>query len=161
MMGRFSLKKAIDFFQQSAEDREGQFIYYYDTKAEDFFSIESYYVNELLEDEVPENLLDWQKEAYQEAEAYLDNEHKIFLPSSFEINPYSFMENFVWHTGDEDLARAIHGRGAFRRFREELYRKRLTDRWYDFEQEEYAKEVRDWAKWNQLDYEEDLNTNKK
>lgn len=55
-----------------------------------------------------------------------ENPERYFrLPTKFEINEYSIMEEFIWSLPEgrqqDMLERAIRGKGAFRRFKDTVY----------------------------------------
>ena len=63
----------------------------------------------------------------------------VALPDKFEIHEYSIMERFCLSLSDEELQDellyAIRGSGAFRRFKDAIYRKEIQDDWYRFRDE--------------------------
>jgi len=87
------------------------------------------------------------------------NERYFRLPSQYDINEYEIMESFIEELEDNrtanELARAIQGRGAFRRFREACSRHRLTDKWYAFQDEAYWRIAERWCRSNDIPYIDD------
>ena len=61
-------------------------------------------------------------------------EEYITLPGKYEIDEYNMMEEFVDNLPDGrkkgELYDAIQGRGAFRRFKDEVYELGLEQKWY-------------------------------
>lgn len=59
----------------------------------------------------------------------------VAMPDMFEIHEWQIMNDFAatlgGHIGDE-LARATRGRGAFRMFKDAIYRHGIQDDWFDF-----------------------------
>lgn len=94
------------------------------------------------------DLPDWQREAGRRAREALASDDWLALPSQFEIHPYRIMEAFCRSVppaeGGEALARAIRGRGAFRRFRDTVERLGRIDAWYAHEQEAYERVAARW-----------------
>ncbi|HEL2247354.1 TPA: hypothetical protein U0601_000248 [Streptococcus suis] len=78
----------------------------------------------------------------------------VRLPTYYDFNPYTFMERYVYHLPDGDLSdhlsRAIRGRGAFRRFKNELERCDRLEEWYAFETQCYKELVLDWCQENKI-----------
>lgn len=74
----------------------------------------------------------------KECEAIIDgyDENYIPIPSKFDINEYSIMEEFCIDIDDDklndELYSAIKGRGAFRRFKDLIQRNGLADDWYTY-----------------------------
>ena len=79
---------------------------------------------------------EWEKESVAEAREVLDSEAWIALPGKFEINEWEIMQDFAQSQTDqkaaEDLLRAIHGRGAFRYFKDKVDQYGLRDEWFEF-----------------------------
>ena len=76
--------------------------------------------------------IDEREEAYE----LLDAHGFYRLPSSFDIREYDIMEDFVYSlpkSQQSRLARAISGRGAFRRFKDMIHQLDLADRWYEYQ----------------------------
>ncbi|HHT7825856.1 TPA: UPF0158 family protein [Streptococcus suis] len=78
----------------------------------------------------------------------------VRLPTYYDFNPYAFMERYVYHLPEGDLsdrlARAIQGRGAFRRFKNELERCDRLEEWYAFETQCYKELVLEWCQENKI-----------
>ena len=81
----------------------------------------------------------WQKEILPKVREVLESDDFVALPDKFEINEYSIMERFCLSLPDEalqnELLHAIRGSGAFRRFKDAIYRKEIQDDWYCFRNE--------------------------
>ena len=78
----------------------------------------------------------WQKDLLPKAREVLASEDFIPLPSKFEIHEWAIMERFVQSLTDaavsDELDAALHGRGAFRRFKDTVQRLGIADEWYRF-----------------------------
>lgn len=81
------------------------------------------------------------------------------LPSKFDIHEYSIMEDFVWQLPQgrvqDSLADAIRGKGAFRRFKDGIYRFGIEEQWYEFEEARYQKMAVEWCENHGFGYFED------
>ena len=70
------------------------------------------------------------------AREVIASEDFIPLPGKFEIHDWSIMERFARSLSDgaanDELQAALHGRGAFRRFKDAVHRRRIADEWYRF-----------------------------
>ena len=82
---------------------------------------------------------DWQRETLPKVTEVLESDDFVALPDKFEIHEYSIMERFCLSLSDEELQDellyAIRGSGAFRRFKDAIYRKEIQDDWYRFRDE--------------------------
>ena len=83
-----------------------------------------------------EDAPEWQKELLPKAREVLVSEDFIPLPSKFEIHEWSIMERFARSLTNvavsDELDTALHGRGAFRRFKDAVRRLGIADEWYRF-----------------------------
>ena len=70
------------------------------------------------------------------AREVLASEDFIPLPGKFEIHEWSIMERFARSLTDaalsDELGAALHGQGAFRRFKDAVQRLGIADEWYRF-----------------------------
>lgn len=112
----------------------------------------------LAEDEASlEELDDWLQENIKTAEDILFGSDWIQLPSSFEIYEYNIMEKFSLSIEEETLSNIIYdsikGRGAFKRFRDNIQKYNLENDWYRFRDEDIKKIAIEWCEVNNVEYE--------
>jgi hypothetical protein len=106
-------------------------------------------------------LPDWQKNEVAAARAVVadDGSRFIAVPDKFQFHEYRHMERFIGTVPDESVAeelwRAIKGKGAYRYFRDTLYRHRLEDRWYRYRDAAMKEFVIEWAEANDVPYVDD------
>ena len=81
------------------------------------------------------------------------------FPSKYEIHEYRIMADFVDElrpgAAREELAGAIRGKGAFRRFKNGIRYHRLEQQWYDYLAQAQREIAIRCCKENNLEYEED------
>ena len=111
----------------------------------------------LEEAENPEQLPEWQRELLPKLREAVESEDYLQLPDRFEINEWSMMERFC-HAEEnpdrqEELLAAIHGRGAFRCFRQTVQRLDLLEAWYRFREQAFEQIARDWLDFHQISYQ--------
>ena len=79
---------------------------------------------------------EWQLELLAMAEKVLNSTDYLQLPTSFDIHEWAIMQEFCAtvesHRQRTNLLNQIHGKGAFRKFKETLVRYNLLDEWYAF-----------------------------
>ena len=93
-----------------------------------------------------------QEEAYETLE-----EHGCYrLPERWELNGYGTMEDFIDSLASGEkrnrLSRAIVGRGAFRRFKDEVCRLGIADQWYKWEENAHRRLAIEWCEENGVKY---------
>jgi hypothetical protein len=78
----------------------------------------------------------WQAEMMPKVQEIVSDESWARLPSKFDFHEWEIMRRFGNAVPDDDLAaridRAIHGRGAFRMFRDTIERAGLREEWFAF-----------------------------
>jgi hypothetical protein len=103
----------------------------------------------------------WQKEMIEIARELWEDGGSRFLrpPNNFDFHEYRLMEKFVAGLGDnraaEQLWRAMKGKGAFRQFKNTLYKLGIQDAWIQYRGEAAKKYVINWAEENQVEFEDD------
>ena len=92
-------------------------------------------------------------------ELLIDTSPGRFLrfPTKYEIHEYSIMDAVVDRLPpgniQNELARAIRGRGAFRRFKAKIRFYGIEQLWYDYRQTAYREIAVRWCRDNELEYE--------
>ncbi|MCD8128332.1 MAG: UPF0158 family protein [Oscillospiraceae bacterium] len=99
-------------------------------------------------------------DAYEETEELIETSVNRFyrFPTKFDIHEYSIMEDFMDDLPAgvirNELMNAIHGRGAFRRFKDGIYYHGIEQQWYDYQAEAYKRIAVRWCRDEGLEYEE-------
>jgi hypothetical protein len=110
----------------------------------------------LVEDESGEEIPAWQRELMPKIRAALEGDRWLELPDRFDIHEWSMMERFSRSQNMErirsELLDAIHGAGAFRKFRNTIQRLGLEQSWYQFRDEALADIARSWLEEHKLPY---------
>lgn len=101
---------------------------------------------------------EWYREAIEQAREFINNEDDyIPLPSKFEFHEYSVMEEFIRSLPIEeqrdDLLSLIKGKGAFARFKQELERFLLQDKWYQYRDQALAALAKGWCRDNGIEFQ--------
>jgi len=101
---------------------------------------------------------DPENEESEDIEEVLKSDDYIALPGKFDIHEWSIMEDFTSSVDDEamrdELQAAIHGRGAFRYFKDTVRRLGIQQDWYDFRDEAFKEIARDWLQANDIPFVE-------
>ena len=99
---------------------------------------------------------EWQRDTIEVAIDLEENwENYISLPSKFDVDEYEIMVEFSDSIEDvrisNQLSNALHGRGAFRRFKDTAIRLNVEKKWYDFRDEALKKIAVDWCEDNGIE----------
>jgi len=106
------------------------------------------------DDEGLTNRGEWERESIEQAKAVLaeDGGRFLALPDSFDINEWDMMRDFAVSLDSEEqgqsLLDAIHGRGAFRYFKNRIHELGLADAWYKFREDQYREIALSWCQAN-------------
>ena len=146
-----------------------EFCTYFDRKTGAVVSVEKTMLSRLEsgEEEDPDDLAEWQEEEYEVAQEIVSDDGSRFLPppDKFEFHEYRVMEEFIGSIDDNETANqlwhAIKGRGAFRYFKDTLHRLGIQQSWYDYLEEAQREFVIEWAKENNVAFEDDLRKQRK
>lgn len=99
---------------------------------------------------------DWQQEFIIAAKEIISNDDFFPLPSNQEINEYVIVKDFCFCLEDKRIKgimiKAIKGRGAFRRFKEYIYRFNIEVQWFNFIHEKLFDIAKEWCIKNNLEY---------
>lgn len=83
----------------------------------------------------------------------------IALPGKYEIDEYSMMEEFIDSLPEgrkqDELYDAIRGRGAFRRFKDEVNELGLEKKWYKYRDDAYEELAIEWCEENGIEITKD------
>ena len=85
------------------------------------------------------------------------------LPTKFDIHEYSIMEQFIWSLPEgrmqDSLEGAIRGNGAFRRFKDAIYKFEIEQKWFDFQASKYREIAIEWCENHGFEYSDDKTRN--
>ncbi len=107
-----------------------------------------------------EPLMTEMTEADEALASEMENTPERFLrfPTKYEIHQYRIMEDFIDQLSpgkaQEELAYAIRGKGAFRRFKQSVRFHGLEQRWYDYLAKAYRELAIRWCVEEGLEYTE-------
>ena len=105
-----------------------------------------------------DDLPDWEREDMPKIKEAVESEDYLVLPGKFEIHEWSIMEQFAQSIDDEaaseELLTALHGRGAFRYFKDTVRRLDIDKDWYRFRDEAFKEIARDWLQANNIPFVE-------
>jgi len=97
------------------------------------------------DDELP----DWQRESVEKLRKILDSDDWVEVPDlKFDLHEYRLMERFAASQSDERTRErqqdAITGKGAFRRFKDMVFKLDLRDQWFAYRNSAAEAVAREW-----------------
>ncbi len=101
---------------------------------------------------------EWEREAIADARRVLDDGDFVALPDQYDIHEYAIMEQFCHTVEDErmreKLLMAIKGKGAFRRFKDTVFREGIEKDWFAYKDAEISKIVADFLDSENIAYQD-------
>lgn len=141
-MRKIELKAVVDEIEAACD------IYtsFYDTETGEIVALfEEDYADENDDNEELAELLESQPDRF------------IRFPTRFEIHDYRIMESFVFLLDpgmvQQRLARALQGKGAFRRFKDTIIELEVEDSWYSYQAAAYREIALQWCEDNNMEIE--------
>lgn len=103
---------------------------------------------------------DWLEGGLPKIREILESEDWLALPTRFDIHEWAIMDGFARSVEDDadlrdELMGSIRGRGAFRCFKDVLYRRGIQDTWYHYRAEAFARIAIEWLDEHGLSYVRD------
>lgn len=90
----------------------------------------------------------WMRPELPKIREALREEHWLPLPTKHDIHEWDIMRQFADEQQDGNVGRelhaAIHGAGAFRRFRQALSRLGIEQQWYRFRNRQFEEMAKEW-----------------
>jgi len=103
-----------------------------------------------------DNAPDWMKPQLPKIKRALEDERMLALPNRFHIDEWRMMQNFALEQEQcrchPELESVVHGEGAFRRFKNAIFRLGLEDAWFRYRETQYQQIAREWLEENGIQY---------
>ena len=104
---------------------------------------------------------DWEQEIFDQTKEVVSSDDYLELPSQFDIHEYEIMERFCLSISNEKISDVlldkIRGSGAFRRFKDTIYRYEIEKDWFKFRDDAYKEIAISWLESNGFAYTDDMN----
>lgn len=102
----------------------------------------------MAEEEPDDDLPAWQREAVAQAREILDSDDWTQLPNKFDIHEWAIMDRFASEETEAEiraeLRDSLRGAGAFRRFKDAVYRFDIQDAWFKYRTRSLEDIARKW-----------------
>jgi hypothetical protein len=119
------------------------------------------YAMQAAEDDEPlEDVPDWERDLVAVArEIIADTGDYIQLPTKYDIDEYSIMENFCMSLEKQEIGDILYdlisGSGAFRRFKDAIYKYGVENEWYKYRDNAIKEIAIDWCRQNNIEFDID------
>jgi uncharacterized protein UPF0158 len=103
-----------------------------------------------------ENAPAWMQEHLPKVKRALEDDRFLELPDRVHIDEWRMMQAFAAEQEEckcrPELVSAVHGAGAFRRFKNAIQRLGLEDSWYRYREAAFEQVARAWLEENKIPY---------
>lgn len=111
------------------------------------------------ENEPLEDVPDWERELVATAREILaETGQYIQLPTKYDLDEYSIMESFCTSLDKKEIGDILYdlisGSGAFRRFKDAVYKYGVEDEWYKYRDNAIKEFAIEWCRQNNIEFEE-------
>ena len=106
-----------------------------------------------------EDLDDWERDLVGIArEIIAETGQYISLPSKFDIDEYSINEIFCMSLDNQKISDILYdlisGSGAFRRFKDAIYKYGVEDEWYKYRDNAIKEIAIEWCREHKIEFDE-------
>ena len=155
MKARVKLSDIIDGLE-SQSDESASFL---DTKTGEVVLMTDYAMRAAEDDEPIEDVPDWERELVEIAREILTETGRyIQLPTKYDIDEYSIIENFCMSLDKKEIGDILYdlisGSGAFRRFKDAVYKYGVEDEWHKYRDNAIKEIAIEWCRGNNIEFDD-------
>ena len=103
-----------------------------------------------------EDAPEWMREFLPKVKRALEDDRMLELPDRVHIDEWRMMQDFAEEQEQcrcrPELLSAVHGAGAFRRFKDTIQRLGLEDSWYQYREAAFEQVAKEWLEENKIPY---------
>jgi hypothetical protein len=141
---------------ESQSDESASFL---NKKTSEVVLMTDYAMRAAEENEPLEEVPDWERDLVSIAKEILANTGEyIQLPTKYDIDEYSIMENFCMSLDKKEIGDILYdlisGSGAFRRFKDAVYKYRVEDEWLKYRDNAIKEIAIEWCRQNNIEFED-------
>ncbi len=151
---RVKLDEIIDGLESQSDESSS----YLNKKTGEVVFITDEELRAARDDEPIEDFPDWEQDQIRIArEIVAETGDYISLPTKFDMNEYHVMERFCLSVDDPEISDVLYGsikgNGAFRRFKDAIYRYGIEDEWYSYRDNARKEIAIEWCRENNIEFE--------
>ena len=152
---RVKLDKIIEGLEFQSDEKHS----FLDKKTGEIVLISDSEMRAAEDDDPIDDFPDWEQDLVRIAKEIIDETgNYIELPTKFDIDEYSIMEQFCLSINDSEMRdtfyNLIKGGGAFRRFKDAVHEYDIADDWYKYRSDALKEIAIEWCKENGIDFDE-------
>jgi len=153
-----AIRVKLDDIIEGLEFQSDESSWFLNKKTGEVVLINDYEMRAAEEGDPIEDFPDWEQDQVRIArEITAETGQYIPLPSKYEIDEYSIMERFCMSLDNQKisdiLCDLISGSGAFRRFKDAIYRYEIEDEWHSYRSDALKEIAIEWCRENNIEIE--------
>jgi len=128
------------------------------TKTGEVILMTDYAMQAAEDDEPLEELPDWERDLVAIAgEILAETGQYIPLPTKYDIDEYSIMENFCMSMDKQEIGDILYdlisGSGAFRRFKDAIYKYSVEEEWFKYRDNAIKEIAIEWCREHNIEFD--------
>lgn len=154
-----AIRAKLDDIIEGLEFQSDESSSFLNTKTGEVVLMTDYAMRAAEDDEPLEEVPDWERELVAIAREILaESGQYIQLPTKYDIDEYSIMENFCTSLDKKEIGDILYdlicGSGAFRRFKNAIYKYGVEDEWDKYRNNAIKEIAVEWCKENNIECDE-------
>jgi len=153
-----AIRVKLDDIIEGLEFQSDESSWFLNKKTGEVILMTDYVMQAAEDDELLDDMEDWERDLVAIAGEILEESGQyIPLPTKFDIDDYSIMEKFCMSLDNQKisdiLCDLISGSGAFRRFKDAIYRYEIEDEWHSYRSDALKEIAIEWCRENNIEIE--------
>jgi len=154
-----AIRVKLDDIIEGLEFQSDESSSFLNTKTGEVILMTDYAMRAAEDDEPLEEVPDWEQDLVAIAgEILAETDQYIQLPTKYDIDEYSIMEKFCMSLNNQKisdiLCDLISGSGAFRRFKDAIYKYGVEDEWYKYRNNAIKEIAIEWCREHNIEFDE-------
>ena len=154
-----TIRVKLDDIIEALESQTDDSYAFLDKRTGEVVLINDYEIRAAEDNDPIEDFPEWEHDLIKIAkEIIAETSCYIQLPSKYDINEYRIMEDFCWSIEDANkrdfFCDLIKGSGAFRRFKDALFRHGIEDDWHKFRNDALKEIAIEWCREHGIELED-------
>jgi hypothetical protein len=152
-----AIRVKLDDIIEGLEFQSDETSWFLNKKTGEVVLINDYEMRAAEEGNPLEDFPDWEQDQVRIArEIIAETGQYIPLPTKFEIDEYSIMERFCVSLDNQEISDILYdlisGSGAFRRFKDAIYKFGIEDKWHTYRNNAIKEIAIEWCRENGIEF---------
>jgi hypothetical protein len=152
-----AIRVKLDDIIEGLEFQSDESSWFLNKKTGEVVLINDYEMRAAEEGNPLEDFPDWEQDQVRIArEIIAETGQYIPLPTKFEIDEYSIMERFCVSLDNQEISDILYdlisGSGAFRRFKDAIYKFGIEDKWHTYRNNAIKEIAIEWCRENGIEF---------